>query len=232
MRISVIIPVFREEGIIGEAIDRILNAPDYASVSGEILVSDGDPGHSTLLAVKDKPVRGIGSEKGRGVQMNTAARLASGEILLFLHADTVLPDSAFESIRRALEDPEISGGAFSLRIDSRNPFLKMAAGLTNLRARINRIPYGDQALFIRESVFEEAGGFAPIPLLEDVELMRRLRRSGKKIVILKDAVTTSSRRWEREGMVSTTLRNRLISVLYACGVKPEKLLKLHKVRMI
>ena len=157
--------------------------------------------------------------------MNAGAAVARGEILMFLHADTKLPDGALEKISRALEDQNYVGGAFDLRIDSDRLFLKYIATRASLRSRWNRIPYGDQAIFIRKKYFDQIGGYKEIPLMEDVDLMRRIKKDGKQIVIFPDKVRTSARRWESEGALYTTLRNQILVRLFYLGVSPHRLAK-------
>lgn len=152
--------------------------------------------------------------------MNVGASHARGDILLFLHADTRLPREAFSLIRESLRDLSISGGAFRLAIDSPDPRLRLIARLTTLRSRITRIPFGDQAVFIRKIVFDALGGYREIPVMEDLDLMRRLRVARYPVAILPLAVFTSSRRWEREGIVLGTLRNWVLRGLYYIGVPP------------
>jgi rSAM/selenodomain-associated transferase 2 len=157
--------------------------------------------------------------------MNAAAAAARGEIFIFLHADTTLPDNALEKISLALQNTDYVGGAFDLKIDSDRLFLRYISVRASLRSRWNRIPYGDQAIFIRKEYFDEIGGFKEIPLMEDVDLMRRIKKDGRKIVILPDKVTTSARKWESDGALYTTMRNQILVRLFYLGVSPHKLAK-------
>ena len=149
--------------------------------------------------------------------------MAEGDIVIFLHADTHLPFEAFALIESALRDPGRQAGAFDLAIASDRPIYRMIAKIASLRSRITRIPYGDQAHFFRRNYFQDIGGFANIPLMEDVEIMGRIKKRGERITIIKRAVTTSSRRWEKEGILRCTLRNWLLICLYFFGVSPERL---------
>jgi GT2 family glycosyltransferase len=149
-------------------------------------------------------------------------------VLLFLHADTVLPPAAFERIAEAMRDEGCVGGAFDLRIDSRRTGFRVIEKVASLRSRLTRIPYGDQAIFIRASCFRTLGGFREIPLMEDVDLMRRIKRKGWRIVIFREPVITSARRWEKEGLVFGTLRNWFLMTLYLCGVPPERLARYYR----
>lgn len=223
--LSVIIPVHREEARIAALLEHVAAIP--APGGAEVLVVDGDPERRTLAAVAAGAAIRMASERGRARQMNAGAAAGRGDILLFLHADTRLPPGAFALIQAALADQTLSGGAFALRIglegEPVGPGLRFIAWAANLRSRCFRAPYGDQALFFRRECFEALGGFPDIPLMEDLEFMTRLRRSGRRIGILSAAVGTSARRWEREGLVRCTGRNLLLRLLYHLGVDPRRL---------
>ncbi len=225
-KFSIIVPVLNEQGQINSFIDEIKGQ----SFDGdfEIIIVDGDPQCGTIKAISDNCVICITSSKGRARQMNAGAAIARGAILIFLHADTKLPVCALQKISRVLGNPKYIGGAFDLGIDSDRLILKYIAVRASVRSRLSRIPYGDQAIFIRKNYFDKIEGFRDIPLMEDVDLMRRIKKDGKKIHILRDKVMTSARRWENEGAVYTTLRNKIIVILYYLGVSPRKLAKLYK----
>jgi rSAM/selenodomain-associated transferase 2 len=160
--------------------------------------------------------------------MNAGALAAKGEVLIFLHADAELPLSALKRMNGFITRNEYVGGAFDLGIKSDKRIYRAIAFLGSLRSRLNRIPYGDQAIFIRRNYFNEIGGYKEIPLMEDVELMRRMKSSGKKIFIFHDRVMTSPRRWEEEGVIYCILRNWTLQILYFLGVSPHKLVKFYK----
>ena len=225
-KFSFIIPVWNEEAIISRTIEHV----KYLSPSGsaEIIVVDGDPGGRTIKVARHMGVKTAISEKGRGNQMNIGASLAAGEILIFLHADTLLPPDALELIETAMEDSSCIAGAFDLAIDSARPVFRLIEKAASLRSRMTRIPYGDQTIFIRKRDFRDLGGFNNIPVMEDVEFMQRIKKRKGKICIIGRAVLTSPRRWEKEGIVYTTLRNWLLIALYFCGVKPEKLIRFYR----
>lgn len=225
-RISVIIPVFCEQAGINETIEAVRRLK--GGEAAEIIVVDGGPGRETLAAIRDAKVRKVPSEKGRGGQLNRGAAIAGGDLLLFLHADTVLPPAAFEMIAGAMQDEGCVGGAFDLRIDSPGAGFRAIETVANHRSRLTRIPYGDQAIFLRASCFRSIGGFREIPIMEDVDLMRRIKRNGWRIFIFREPVTTSARRWEKEGLVFGTLRNWTLMALYLCGVKPERLARFYR----
>ncbi|HYA14281.1 MAG TPA: TIGR04283 family arsenosugar biosynthesis glycosyltransferase [Syntrophales bacterium] len=223
---SFIIPVWNEESVILRTIEHILSLQSAAGA--EIIVVDGDPAGKTMEIARRASVKTVISERGRGSQMNHGAALAAGNILIFLHADTRLPPYALGLIDTVMRDESCTAGAFDLAIDSERPVFRLIEKAASLRSRLTRVPYGDQAVFMRKDVFNELGGFRNIPIMEDVEIMRRIKRRGGKICIIDKAVRTSSRRWDREGIVYTTLRNWLLITLYLLGVKPEKLVKFYR----
>ncbi len=196
----------------------------------EVIVVDGDPSGDTIREIRDPRngiVQAVLSEKGRGIQLNRGASLAKGEILLFLHADARLPAGAFVKIAAAMKDRQIIGGAFRLAIDSpRRPF-RVIEKFVSYRSRYLGLPYGDQGIFLRKAAFQSLGGFRSVPIMEDLDLMRRISRRKGRIVILDDPVVTSARRWEEEGVLYCTLRNWCLVLLFLLGVPPEKLLKFY-----
>lgn len=219
--ISVIIPAYNEAHTINFTLKQ-LYSQDF-SASFEVILVDGDPQRKTAAAVTDGRVKKIVSERGRAIQMNTGTRVASGDILLFLHADTVLPEHGLTMIQKACMAPKTAGGAFDLGIRSEDALFRLVEFGVRLRYRLTRIPYGDQAIFIRRSVFEGLGGYPEIPLMEDVALIRSLRASGKHLVQIRHKVSTSARRWQKEGILRCTLRNYILIILYHMGVSPFKL---------
>jgi len=224
-QLSVIIPVLNESGRIEAALDHLFNLSFNGRM--EVAVVDGSPRGDTLSAVRRHPVIRILSPPGRGRQMNRGAAETRGDILLFLHADTRLPACGLNAACHALRDARLSGGAFDLTIDSPNPAFRVIERAASLRSRITRIPYGDQAIFLRRSCFRILRGFRGIPIMEDVDLMRRIRKKGMRITLLSPPVTTASRRWEREGIVIGTLRNRMLMALFQMGAPPERLLRFY-----
>jgi rSAM/selenodomain-associated transferase 2 len=223
MKISVIVPVLHESDRINEIIGSIKSAS--ADVPYETIVVDGDLSGGTIAHISDHSVTTMTAPKGRALQMNAGAARACGDILLFLHADTLLPQSAFPKIIAALSDSNFVGGAFDLGIQNNRLIFRAIGRAASWKHRLTRVPYGDQAIFMLRRYFENIGGYAGIPLMEDVELMRRVKRRGGHIIILPEAVTTSSRKWETEGIIYTTLRNWTIQALYLFGIPAEKLLK-------
>ena len=221
---SIVIPVLNEEQTINSQIDylhQIFSGTDY-----EIIVVDGSIDKATIGTINDSRVIKTSSATRRAVQMNKGAAIAKGEILVFLHADTKLPEGTPALIKNAL-NKNIQAGAFDLSIDTNYKILHLISYTSRLRSRITRIPYGDQTHFFRIKYFFYIGCYKEIPLLEDVEIMRRIKRSGDKVFIINTPVTTSDRRWVKDGVIYGILRNPLITVLYYFGVSPEKLVKLY-----
>ena len=226
IKFSIIVPVFHE----GERINHLLeylNRLD-SEKNLEIIVVDGVQEKDTLRAIHSNHVIKISSEKGRAKQMNAGASAANGEILIFLHADTELPGQALKKIYSLMGQKAYVGGAFDLGIKSDKFIFKVIGTLSSLRSRLNRIPFGDQAIFIRREYFNQIGGYKEIPLMEDVELMRSIKKSGDKISIFYDRVMTSPRRWEKEGVIYCTLRNWTLQALYFLGISPDKLARFYK----
>ena len=224
-RISVIIPVYNETSAINDTIVHLKRLD--SDFRPEIIVVDGNPSGNTLKVISDEGIKKIKSSKGRGSQMNAGALRASGDILLFLHADTFLPPQAFSIINEAFRDSEISAGAFDLGIRSDKAAYRLIEAVVMVRCRLTQIPYGDQAIFIRKDVFENLGGYRDMPLMEDVDLMRRLKKAGAETARIPRKVSTSARRWEKEGVFFCTLRNSLLILLYYLGVPVVKLVKFY-----
>jgi rSAM/selenodomain-associated transferase 2 len=225
-RFSVIIPVLDEQTRIESCLEGL--AGQGYDPSREIIVVDGDPTGGTIRAVADPEVRCLTSRPGRARQMNAGAWAATGEILIFLHVDTRLPPAALEKIDRVMATGRYAGGAFDLGIDSDRWLLRHIAKRASLRSRLHRIPYGDQAIFIDRAYFAQLGGFNDIPIMEDVDLMRRIKKDRRRIHIFRERVLTSPRRWEAEGPLFTTLRNQWIMGLFCLGVSPERLVRYYK----
>jgi rSAM/selenodomain-associated transferase 2 len=215
-RISVIVPTLNEQDHLPATLRGVTLA-----TGDELIVVDGGSTDRTVAIARQFTTQVLHSRRGRAVQMNWGARHAHGDILLFLHADTLLPVAGLEAVRWALQDGAV-GGAFRLAILPPTPALRLVAWGTNLRARFGQLPYGDQALFMPRQVFESLGGYDEIPFMEDVRLVQALRQRGR-LTLLPQAVHTSGRRWQRDGVLYTTVRNTALITLYFCGVPPEKL---------
>lgn len=223
--ISVIIPVLHEAERINGCIENLYG--DGSGVTFEVIVADGDPEGNTINRIEFDRVMRIIAPRGRALQMNAAANIARGEILLFLHADTRLPEKGLSLIKSSLDDRRFVGGAFSLGIDSDRRAFRIIEFGASLRYRFMRIPFGDQAIFIRKDYFNSIGGYSKIPIMEDAELMHRIKKLKGRICILKERVQTSPRKWEEDGIIFATLRNYLMQFLYVIGVSPDRLLKLY-----
>ena len=223
MTISVVIPVLHEQVLINDCIARLRDLG--SDEMREIIVVDGDPDGDTLKAIEDGGVRRLSAGAGRARQMNVGAAAAEGDILLFLHADTRLPVDGFRRIADCMEEARFAAGAFDLGIGGEGIAFRIIEKVASFRSRVARIPYGDQAIFVRRAYFRSIGGFREMPLMEDVDLMRRIKRDGRAIFIIPEKLSTSARRWEREGAVRCTFRNWTTMLLYLLGVSPEKLAK-------
>lgn len=225
VHISVIIPVWNEQETVNQVVRHVRDVAGRHPV--EIIVADGHPQATTLAVLSEPEVIRVRASQGRAVQMNAGATGAKGDVLLFLHADTRLPSKAFQYIREYVESG-CRAGAFDLSIDSRHPWLTLVARVASLRSRLERVPYGDQAHFFCAEHFRELGGYAEIPIMEDVDMFRRIRRMGRGICILPHRVRTSPRRWEKEGMVWRTLKNWWLRLRFALGADPVDLAGYYK----
>jgi rSAM/selenodomain-associated transferase 2 len=183
------------------------------------VVDGGSRDGTRELGARHPGVRWLEAPRGRARQMNAGARAARGDVLLFLHADTRLPAGAGDAVRAALADARVVAGRFDVAFDTTRPIMRLTAALMNLRSRWTGISTGDQALFVRRDIFEALGGFADIPLMEDIQLTRRLKRCGRQAA-LRLRVTTSARKWQTEGAVRTIFLMWTLRLLYAGGVSP------------
>jgi rSAM/selenodomain-associated transferase 2/rSAM/selenodomain-associated transferase 1 len=215
--LSIVIPALNEQDLIRETLLHTAGVEP-----GERIVVDGGSFDRTVERAEAQGARVVLSSPGRGPQMNLGAENASGSILLFLHADTLLPPDFSGLIRSQLNDPAVIGGYFRLRFIPRTFQMRFKEWTVNLRTRIFRLPYGDQAYFVRASVFHLAQGFPDIPLMEDVDFIRKLRRLGK-LVYIPTPVSTSARRFLRYSGFLGTVRNKLTFYGYRIGVPPERL---------
>jgi rSAM/selenodomain-associated transferase 2 len=224
--ISIILPVLHEADGINKIVSHIRTIDEDGAA--EIIVVDGDPRGSTINAIQATGIITAIAEKSRARQMNHGAALAAGEILIFLHADTLVPAHFLERVATVMHNTRFVAGAFDLGIDSERRIFRITEKYVFLRTRVTRVPFGDQAIFVRKEYFEKIGGYRDIPLMEDIELMARIKRRGDRIVIIPGKVLTSARRWEREGILFNTFRNWALQILYAFGVSPEHLVKWYK----
>ncbi|MBW4423358.1 MAG: TIGR04283 family arsenosugar biosynthesis glycosyltransferase [Nostoc desertorum CM1-VF14] len=216
-RISIIIPTLNEAENIKEAI-----ITTQLNINIEVIIVDGGSKDDTIEIAQSLSVKVISSSPGRAVQMNAGAVAATGDILLFLHADTRLPTGFDEMVRTVLQQPGTVAGAFKLRIDASLLSLRWVEWGVNLRSHFYQMPYGDQAIFLTKAVFQQIGSFPELPIMEDFELIRRLKRIGR-IVIIPTPVVTSARRWLQKGVFKTTLLNQIVIIAYLLGVSPERI---------
>ncbi|RMG34903.1 MAG: glycosyltransferase [Planctomycetota bacterium] len=220
--VSVVIPTLNEAA-------RLPVAVSSARAAGcvEVLVADGGSTDATASLAKTLACRLIETPRGRGIQQNAAARLAAGEVLLFLHADCRLPREALQQIDEAVHRFGATAGAFRQSIDAPGHLYRALETGNALRVRLFGLAYGDQAIFVRRDLFEAVGGFPEWPLMEDVGLMQRLRRARVRPVLLDGPVVVSARRWQRCGVVRQTLRNWSLLAAYFCGVSPRTLARFY-----
>ncbi|HEX7124923.1 MAG TPA: TIGR04283 family arsenosugar biosynthesis glycosyltransferase, partial [Thermodesulfobacteriota bacterium] len=189
---------------------------------------DGGSADATVEVARRAGATVLAAPRGRGRQLAAGADAATGDVLLFCHADCRLPAGWATAVRAALAaGRDVVGGAFRLGIASPRPSLAIVAASANVRSRLTGHPYGDQALFVRAEAYRAVGGFAPLPLMEDIDLCRRLWRVGR-LVQLDLAVRVSARRWEREGTLYATLRNAVLAGLFYLGVDPARLARWYR----
>jgi len=222
--VSVVIPAFNESGVILSALESVRQRNPL-----ETFVVDGGSADGTADVAQKTGATVFRSKAGRARQMNAGAAKARGSLLLFLHADTRLPAEWTTEVSRILQDLQVKAGAFSFRVAENFPGKSMLERTVNWRARRFQLPYGDQGLFLRRALFEEMGGFANLPVMEDYELVCRLRRLGK-IVTSSLPATTSGRRWSRLGLLRVTLKNQLMIAGFRLGVSPERLARFYRGR--
>lgn len=217
--ISIIMPTLNEEDNLAGTLDRVGEIRD-----SEVIVVDGGSSDGTVHIAENWGAKVITAEAGRGGQMDAGAEMASGDILLFLHADTLLPTDYSTWIRKAFDDPLVVAGAFRWKVEPAGPFLKWIELTVDWRIRLFHLPYGDQAIFVRASLFRQVGGFEGAPLMEDLDLIRRLKKLGR-IKYIKEPVVTSARRYEALGPFRTTMINKATLLRYYLKVPHQKLEK-------
>lgn len=215
--VSIIVPVLNEENGLSVLLPSLANQEN-----AEVIVSIGECKDGSLDLANRFCSKVISTNSGRANQMNEGAKAASGQILLFLHADSRISKNVAGKIAEVCRRPGVIGGALRLRIDSPRFSLRLIGWGANQRARYLNLPYGDQGIFIRKEVFEEIGRYPETPFMEDLQLVRKMARRGK-LVILDEEILTSARRWEKYGVFRTTGTNLLLVSLYFLGFAPATL---------
>lgn len=217
---SVIIPTLNEECAIGQTLTNV------AAIGGrpEVIVVDGGSSDRTIEIAHEHGAIVYSCEPGRARQLNLGARRSTGDILLFLHADTHLPSGTLRLVRSALSDPSVGGGSFRLKFDNSHPVLRFSAWMSRLKSPL--IHYGDSGYFVRKSAFEDLGGFEDLDIFEDLDFYSRLNRN-YGTVIVKDPVVTSSRRFVERGVVKMQSLSILMVILYMIGIQPNRLRKIY-----
>jgi rSAM/selenodomain-associated transferase 2/rSAM/selenodomain-associated transferase 1 len=221
-RLSIVIPTLNEAGSIKETITHLQKSDEV-----EIVVVDGGSRDNTVELARSLGARVLSTEASKAAQMNAGAAECVGDVLLFLHADTRLPDNFDVKVLAAVNQDDFCAGAFSLGIDAQVRGLRFIEHVANWRSRFFQMPYGDQALFVRRDLFNDIGGFPDFPIMEDFELIRRLRRKGK-ISILPESVRTSPRRYLSFGILKTWFLNQIIIAAYFMGIAPERLARWYR----
>ncbi|RMH18465.1 MAG: glycosyltransferase [Acidobacteria bacterium] len=220
MRLAIVIPTLNERPHVDAVVAQALAAAD------EVVVADGGSSDGTAQRAAELGARVVAGPPGRGRQLNLGVRATTAEALLFLHADTRLPDGAGPLACEALAGGA-AGGGFRLRFDVERGILVLGGRLANLRSRLTGCPLGDQAQFASRAAFDAVGGFRDWPLLEDLDFIRRLKRYGRT-VLLEPPVITAARRFHDQGIARTVGLNYLIWLLYFAGVSPHRLARLYR----
>ncbi|MCZ7563431.1 MAG: TIGR04283 family arsenosugar biosynthesis glycosyltransferase [Burkholderiales bacterium] len=223
VKLSIIVPALNEAAGIVAALGAL--APLRAR-GHEVIVVDGGSTDTTAVLARPLAERVIDAPRGRARQMNAGARIASGDVLVFLHADTLLPEGADRLIERALGAPDCAWGRFDVRIEGVHPLLPVVAAMMNLRSALTGIATGDQAIFVRRAGFAAVGGYPPIALMEDVALSRALARRARPARV-RERAATSGRRWETRGVLRTIALMWWLRTRYFCGASPERLARLY-----
>lgn len=220
--LSVVIPALDEETSIEATVAA-------ASDAQEVIVVDGGSRDETVVRAGEAGARVVIGPRGRGRQMNLGASMCRGDVLVFLHADTLLPRDYDAQIRESLAAGPCRWGRFDVRFDRSTPILDLIAWLISTRSRLTRGATGDQAIFVERALFEEIGGYIDEPLFEDVDLCRRLKRRAA-MAVPRSPVTTSSRRWRTDGVIRTSLLMWVLKGLYLIGVPAGRLAALYRNR--
>ncbi len=227
VRLSIVVPALNEASGLGETLARAR----AACLGAEIVVVDGGSTDETATVAQTSGARVVTSARGRGRQQNAGAQTAAGDVLLFLHADTYLPPGAGAAVASALDDPRVVGGNFRLAFDPPGLLNQVFALVYNARARRARHYYGDSCIFVRQTIFDQLGGFREGMLMEDWEFVRRLearcRKTGERTLLLPQTVTTSARRFDGRRRWRYLYLWSKLHFLHACGVSGDELAALY-----
>lgn len=222
MKLSVVVPMLNEESAIVATLRAIrAGAPD-----AEIVVVDGASADRSVERARALCDILLHAPRGRPRQMNAGADAASGDVLAFVHADTLVPAAFGADIAAAMADSRVVGGRFDVALDDPHPLCVLIGNLISLRSRLSRTATGDQAIFVRREVFRALGGFPDFPICEDLDFARRMKRAGR-VACLRSRVITSARRWRRRGILRTVLTMWTIRALYLAGVSPSRLSRIY-----
>ncbi|MDQ6995738.1 MAG: TIGR04283 family arsenosugar biosynthesis glycosyltransferase [Mariprofundaceae bacterium] len=221
--ISIIVPVFNEQAMFHQQKTMFQTLQEDA----EVIFCDGGSKDGTWESLKNASFDCVQSDAGRALQMNTGAKQAHGDILLFVHIDTILDANCLQAVKEAMDDIDVVGGRFDVCLSGTHPMFRIIERMINFRSRWTKVSTGDQCQFVRKDVFENINGFPEIALMEDVALSKKLRTLGK-LACLRQKVETSSRRWEKHGIAKTIGLMWSIRFLYWLGVSAKKLSKMYR----
>jgi rSAM/selenodomain-associated transferase 2 len=217
--VSIIIPVYNEASLLDESLKKLFGSLDNPEI--EVILSDGGSSDSTLEIAGKYPCKVLSGESGRARQMNAASQQANGDFLLFLHADSSLPDDWLEQLQVSQK-----WGFFPVRLSGRHWLLRLIESLINLRSRVSKVATGDQGLYFSKSFFDELEGFPDIPIMEDVAISKRARKIANPC-IGRYPIITSSRRWEQNGIIKTVFLMWGLRLAYWLGISPKRLHKIY-----
>lgn len=222
-KISIIVPVYNEASTINKLMD---NLEEFTN-SCEIIFVDGGSSDGTDKIIEGKYRLVYCPKKGRSYQMNYGASLSKGDILLFLHADSLLPNDAILQIQKIIQQGH-KVGCFEIKFNSKSFLMKICGFMSNLRVRLRNIAFGDQGMFITRSYFQELGGFVELPLMEDYQLSMDIKNHGEKIALVKSKIETSERRFVENGRLRTMARMQRLQYMYRRGEDIELIANLYK----
>lgn len=217
LRISIIVPVLNEQAVVAAAIERA-----WTAGADEVILSDGGSSDGTIEVAQQANCQFVSVEPGRASQMNAGAAIASGDVLLFMHADNWLPERGCDQIRESMEHSDFTWGGFEQQIEDQGFLFRLIERGNLMRGKYQSLVYGDQGLFVSRELFDSLGGFTIMPLMEDFELSQRLASHGRP-ALLPGPIHVSARRWKAKGLARQTLRNWAITGAYRLGVSADRL---------